>query len=60
MRTASPGNASPDFRAISLPCEVPVLVDGDLCIVRSNVVLLHLARQTLRDSDTIVLDLNVR
>lgn len=38
----------PEFRAVSLFGEVPVLVDGNRRIVQSNAILLHLARETGR------------
>ena len=37
-----------DFRAVSTFGEVPVLIDGDVRIVQSNAILLHLARQSGR------------
>jgi glutathione S-transferase len=39
---------SEDFRAASVFGEVPVFVEGELRIVQSNAILLHLARQSGR------------
>lgn len=40
------GARSPEFRAINEMGEVPVLVDGDLTLTQSGVILTHIAEKT--------------